>query len=451
MEGFIFSQSGQMIQEILTYVEQRLPGTLQALEKAIRDETTRATNKENELLGAIGGLIPKSEKGAANGVASLNAGGQVPNEQLQWSLRGVLNPSDIDSTSLVAGIYQVNGKVLGPGILDGEHANGVLLQFAWGSRVQVLYVGRAAGASAGEQVEIYTRRYLPTPMRWTAWSKAGGGSDDIFIAHVIKSGGSYTSTTTFQQIVEARAANKPICAILHESTIGPIGSTGTILFLTDINAESSATFSSLPFFQNSLYKMSCISWLFEDIILTYTSTIYGDMSKAEAEAGTAIDARTISAQRLKATILYHTSNLNSSNLLIVNGDGMEASHSSTEIAAAVTAGKMPVLKVGNKFFMLYSISNNAVFRMMDGLNIVAEYEINDQKQILESITVNSIGQIEDVHIFSPQEGQVLVYIPEHEEEETIVPAGWYNRTLSYPSMSQYEALVARVAALEQNQ
>lgn len=169
MQGFVFSQTPQEIQQLLNYIDETLPGVLQALSKAIGDETTRATNKENELLGAIGGLIPKTEKGSANGVASLNGGGQVPNDQLQWSMRGVLNPSDIDKLTLTAGIYQVNGKILGPGILDGEQANGVLLQFAWDSRVQVLYVGRAAGASAGEQVEIYTRRYLPTPKRWTAW------------------------------------------------------------------------------------------------------------------------------------------------------------------------------------------------------------------------------------------------------------------------------------------
>ena len=97
--GFVLQQEAQTIQDLLNYIEQQLPGALQAwsnaigdettraknkeneLARAIGDETTRATNKENELSGAIGGLIPKSEKGRANGVASLNAGGQVPNEQ----------------------------------------------------------------------------------------------------------------------------------------------------------------------------------------------------------------------------------------------------------------------------------------------------------------------------------------------------------------------------------
>lgn len=236
MEGFIFSQSGQTIQEILTYVEQQLPGTLEALSKAIGDEATRATNKENELLRAIGGLIPKTEKGSANGVASLNGNGKISTAQAQFAMRGNLVAADIDSTALQSGFYRVIGQRLGEEILGGDEANGVLIQYSDGYKEQQLMVGRAAGASAGEQVEIYTRRYLPTPKRWTAWSKAGGGS-----------GG------------------------------------------------------------------------------------------------------------------------------------------------------------------------------------------------------------EDVHILSPREGQVLVYLPEHEEEKVIVPAGWYNRTLSYPSISQYEALVARVAALEQNQ
>ena len=431
MEGFIFSQSGQTIQEILTYVEQRLPGTLQALEKAIRDETTRATNKENELLGAIGGLIPKSEKGAANGVASLNGGGQVPNDQLQWSLRGVLNPSDIDKLTLTAGIYQVNGKILGPGILDGEQANGVLLQFPWDSRVQVLYVGRAAGAAAGEQVEIYTRRYLPTPKRWTAWSKAGGGSggEKVLSVFIYSEGGFYKIDKTIEEI-KAAAADGAVVIGTYQNMQYVLSNhlSGVVVFYSMVSEYLINIFSFEDQVHGELYQVNLST-----------------MTHQEAATGTEPEGKLISAKVLKDTMAA------ANNLLIVNGDGMEASHSSTEIAAAVTAGKMPVLKVGNKFFLLYSISGNAVFRRMDGLNIVAEYEIDDQKQILEPITENSIGQIEDVHILSPQEGQVLVYFPEHEEEEMIVPAGWYNRTLSYPSMSQYEALVARVAALEQNQ
>lgn len=404
-KGFVLSQNGPQIQDILNYVEQQLPGTLEALSKAIGDEATRATNKENELLGAIGGLIPKSEKGAANGVASLNGGGQVPNDQLQWSLRGVLNPSDIDKLTLTAGIYQVNGKVLGPGILDGEQANGVLLQFAWDSRLQVLYVGRAAGASAGEQVEIYTRRYIPTPKRWTAWSKAGGGSGggEVYMVNIEIQGSNYTMDKTYEEV---RAAAEGGAVVIATNVMNQ-----EQLFLGDF-ASGGLTFFGVV----SLSSM-----------LVYIFPYQAGGTRYQID-------------------------LNSSNLLIVDGSGVEASHSSTEIAAAVTAGKMPVLKVGNKFFLLYSISGGvAIFRRMDDLNIVEEYTIYTEKNIEGHSIDGSLSQIGDVIINSPQEGQVLVYLPEHEEEGLIVPAGWYNRTLSYPSMSQYEALVARVAALEQNQ
>ena len=219
--GFVLQQEAQTIQDILNYVEQQLPGTLQALNNAIGDETTRATNKENELSGAIGGLIPKSEKGRANGVASLNAGGQVPNEQLQWSMRGALNPSDIDSTSLVAGIYQVNGKVIGPAILNGEGANGIFLQYPWGSRVQVLLVGRASDAPAGEQVELYVRRYLPTPQRWTAWmttadfaKKSDIPESDFYVVEFEDRGGSVTTKQSISDIFAARDSGKQIIGTL---------------------------------------------------------------------------------------------------------------------------------------------------------------------------------------------------------------------------------------------
>lgn len=400
--GFILSQEGQQIQDILNYVEQQLPGTLEALSKAIGDEATRATNKENELLRAIGGLIPKTEKGSANGVASLNGNGKIPTAQAQFAMRGNLVAADIDSTALQSGFYRVIGQRLGEEILGGDEANGVLIQYSDGYKEQQLMVGRAAGASAGEQVEIYTRRYLPTPKRWTAWSKAGGGSGggEVYMVNIELQGGNYVMDKTYEEV---RAAAEG----------------GAVVIATYGNEQymlGSYDFGSIYFY--TMVGSSIISYFY-----------FGYQMPGE----------------------YRQINIDP-NLLIVTINGDKASHSPTEIAEAVTDGKMPVLKVGKKFFLLFSISGgSAIFRRMDGFNIVASYVIEDQKQILEEFVDNSIGQIEDVHIFSPQEGQVLVYIPEHEEEEMIVPAGWYNRTLSYPSMSQYEALVARVAALEQNQ
>ena len=227
--GFVLQQEAQTIQGILNYVEQQLPGTLQALNKAIGDETTRATNKENELLGAIGGLIPKTEKGRPNGVASLDGSGMVPVGQLQFPNRGQLNPADIDSTSLVAGIYQVNGKVLSPAILGGEGANGVMIQYPWGSRVQVLLVGRASDAPAGEQVELYVRRYLPTPQRWTAWmttadfaKKSDIPESDFYVVEFEYRGGSVVTKQSISDIFAARDSGKQI--------IGTFGGRSAVYF-----------------------------------------------------------------------------------------------------------------------------------------------------------------------------------------------------------------------------
>lgn len=124
--------------------------------------------------------IPTSQKGAKGGVAELNGDGKIPVAQAQFALRGNLVAADIDSTALQSGFYRIIGQRLGADILGGDEANGVLIQYSDGYKEQVLHVGRTAGAAAGEQVETYTRRYLPTPKRWTAWSKGGGGEPVIY-------------------------------------------------------------------------------------------------------------------------------------------------------------------------------------------------------------------------------------------------------------------------------
>ena len=115
--------------------------------------------------------IPSNKKGAANGVAGLNGDGKVPVAQSQFALRGNVTAADIDSTALASGFYRIIGQRLGSDILDGDEANGVLIQYSDGYKEQVLMVGRTAGAAAGEQVETYTRRYLPAAGRWTAWHR----------------------------------------------------------------------------------------------------------------------------------------------------------------------------------------------------------------------------------------------------------------------------------------
>lgn len=143
----------------------------------LNNEITRATARENtitqnlnNIAQSLNNYIPTSEKGANNGVATLNSSGLIPQNQLQFPTRGAINPSSIDDVNLDNGVYQINGKVISQDILSGETANGIFVNYPYGSKVQVLYVGRAADAAMGEQVEIYTRRYLSTPKRWTAWN-----------------------------------------------------------------------------------------------------------------------------------------------------------------------------------------------------------------------------------------------------------------------------------------
>lgn len=148
--------------------EKNIVEIVEAIEEDLQSEVTRATERENEIDVKFVNYIPTSQKGTNNGVASLNSNGRVPEGQLQFPTRGQI-PSNIDDINLDNGIYNVNGKVISNQILNGDQANGVFIQYPYGSKVQQLIVGRAANASAGEQVATYTRRYLSTPKRWTEW------------------------------------------------------------------------------------------------------------------------------------------------------------------------------------------------------------------------------------------------------------------------------------------
>lgn len=159
--------------DIPSYDDAELRDLIATNSTAIAAETTRATARENTIDQKFGSYIPTSEKGSNNGVATLNNNGRVPEGQLQFPTRGQI-PSNIDDTNLDNGIYNVNGKVISSDVLNGEQANGVFIQYPYGSKVQQLIVGRTANASGGEQVETYTRRYLSTPQRWTQWNSGGG-------------------------------------------------------------------------------------------------------------------------------------------------------------------------------------------------------------------------------------------------------------------------------------
>lgn len=176
--------------------------------------------------------IPKSEKGQANGVATLNNSGLIPESQLQFPTRGQLNPANINN--LANGVYWVNGKVISQDVLNGEQANGILVAYPYGSKVQMLYVGRAAGAASGEQVEVYSRRYLATPQRWTEWNRiddkdqyslAKSGSNiqltknGIVIASVVDSNTTYLNMSQTEANTGTATTARSISAKVLSTTI----------------------------------------------------------------------------------------------------------------------------------------------------------------------------------------------------------------------------------------
>lgn len=223
--------------------------------------------------------ILSSQKGQPNGVASLNSVGLIYEGQLQFPTRGQLNPANINN--LEAGVYQVNGKVISSEILGGEQANGILVAFPYGSKVQMLYVGRAAGAASGEQVEVYSRRYLATPQRWTQWNRI----DDKDQYSLTKSG------------------------------------------------------SNIQLTKNGTVIASVVD----------SNTTYANMSQTEANAGTATTARSISAKVLSTTIQNKIDN----NKVEINGTvidnyEIEFPEGSYELVMdAISKGKYIIMTIDN--------------------------------------------------------------------------------------------------------
>ena len=223
--------------------------------------------------------ILSSQKGQPNGVATLNSVGLIPEGQLQFPTRGQLNPANINN--LEAGVYQVNGKVIAPEILDGMKASGILVAYPYGSKVQMLYVGREAGAASGEQVEVYSRRYLSTPQRWTQWNRI----DDKDQYSLTKSG------------------------------------------------------SNIQLTKNGTVIASVVD----------SNTTYANMSQTEANAGTATTARSISAKVLSTTIQNKIDN----NKVEINGTvidnyEIEFPEGSYELVIdAISKGKYIIMTIDN--------------------------------------------------------------------------------------------------------
>lgn len=251
--------------------------------------------------------IPTSQKGAANGVAELNNEGKVPTAQAQFALRGNLVAADIDSTTLQTGFYRIVGQQLGSDILGGDQANGVLIQYSDGYKEQMLMVGRTAGAAAGEQVETYTRRYLPGAGRWTAWYKAGGDGtfDDIYVVHIRPVGSTLTLVEPIQEVFDARDAGKTIVGIVEGERMGGV--------LNYIPGKDEAGMIPLGcvYYVNIGAMGYDAYYIFngqDNIVKESFSFNLGKMTDAEANSGNLTTAKTIAPSTLKSAILYHTSN-----------------------------------------------------------------------------------------------------------------------------------------------
>jgi len=138
---------------------------LNTLDKSIQDINNvipSGTSSNNK-------LINESQKGAANGIASLGPNGKVLGEQLNFTFRGRINASMINDNSLEAGMYSIIGQNIS-GIFN--NANGCLIQISDEYHTQILCVGRAPGTAEGTVVETFVRRYLNSANSWTEWSNS---------------------------------------------------------------------------------------------------------------------------------------------------------------------------------------------------------------------------------------------------------------------------------------
>lgn len=244
--------------------------------------------------------IPSNKKGAAGGVAELNGDGKIPTAQAQFALRGNLVAADIDSTALQSGFYRVIGQRLGADILGGDEANGVLIQYSDGYKEQVLMVGRAAGAAAGEQVETYTRRYLPTPKRWTAWSKGGGSDDVLFVRFTGMTSTNMRCSHTYAEIQTAVIKGKAVIASTDEYDQPTM-----TMYQSGSTAGSDIIFNRIMLSTLQECKVIITS---DNKVKVATGSYRYFVDIDEAKKGTSTTYGYISPKVLKDAIVYHTSN-----------------------------------------------------------------------------------------------------------------------------------------------
>ena len=206
------------------------------------------TNALRPIIDRFANYIPTSQKGQANGVASLDAAGKILASALNMPWRGNFT-GNFQASNIAPGIYGVDDRKIGPNPLNGENAHGVMLVFPDRYKTTLFLVGRPNGSQYGNAPEIYARRWLETANSWTSW------------------------------FTTANYAKRDEIPTVPEYTLTKTGN----------NIE--------------LRKNGAVLSQVADANTTYTA-----MSQTEAETGTATSARTMSAKVLKSAIVKHTEN-----------------------------------------------------------------------------------------------------------------------------------------------
>ena len=219
--------------------------------------------------------IQTSQKGKANGVATLDSVGKILAAQLNMPWRGNFE-GNFQASDTEPGIWGIDNRVIGPKPLNGEAAHGVMLVFPDRYKTTIFLVGPPNGAASGNAPEIYARRWMTGPKSWTNW----------------------LTTANF-----ARKDDIP------QPDDYSLTKDGDYLGLSKNGKRHGLGINVTQFYPPS-------------------------MSQAEAEAGTATSARTMSAKTLKAAIEKHTEN--KATIDFVN--------SSTQTATAEFRGTHPSLE-----------------------------------------------------------------------------------------------------------
>lgn len=238
-------------------------------------DTEDVTNALKNISDRFREYVPTSDKGKAGGVATLDSVGKILAAQLNMPWRGNFE-GNFQASDTEPGIWGIDNRVIGPKPLNGEAAHGVMLVFPDRYKTTIFLVGPPNGAASGNAPEIYARRWMTGPKSWTNW----------------------LTTANF-----ARKDDIP------QPDDYSLTKDGDYLGLSKNGKRHGLGINVTQFYPPS-------------------------MSQAEAEAGTATSARTMSAKTLKAAIEKHTEN--KATIDFVN--------SSTQTATAEFRGTHPSLE-----------------------------------------------------------------------------------------------------------